>query len=122
MPMTTYQRLAAWQNAHQLVLLVYQATRKLPTEERYGLSAQLRRSAFSVAANIAEGSAKRGPKEFRRFLDIALGSLSELRYTLQLISDLKMISEAEWQELEALRDKVGRLTWGLYALMKRKMD
>ena len=120
--MTTYQRLAAWQNAHQLVLLVYQATRKLPTEERYGLSAQLRRSAFSVAANIAEGSAKRGPKEFRRFLDIALGSLSELRYTLQLISDLKMISEAEWQELEALRDKVGRLTWGLYALMKRKMD
>ena len=119
--MTTYERLAAWQNAHRLVLLVYKVTRKFPTEERYGLSSQMRRAAFSVAANIAEGSAKRGPKEFRRYLDIALGSLSELRYTLRLVGDLALIPESEVKELEGLRNQVGRLTWGLYSFMRRRI-
>jgi len=69
---------------------------------------------FSVAANIAEGSAKKGPREFRRYLDIAVGSLSELAYTFQLVKDLELIEPTTWGELDQAREKAGRLTWGLY--------
>ena len=118
--MNSYERLEAWQAAHLLVLRAYRTTRGFPTDERYGLSAQLRRAAFSVAANIAEGSAKRGPREFRRFLDIALGSLAELRYAIRLVAELNLVSPEECAELEALRDRAGRLTWGLYSRMSAR--
>ena len=117
--MNSYERLDAWQVAHRFVLLIYRTTRSFPPEERFGLSSQLRRAAFAVAANIVEGSAKKGPREFRRYLDIAVGSVAELRYTLRLVRDLDLISESDLAELEALRDQVGRLTWGLYASMRR---
>ena len=81
---------------------------------------QARRSAYSAAANIAEGAAKRGVREFRRFLDISLGSLSELSYILQLARELDYLRPEEWGEVEALRDHAGRLTWGLYRAVGRK--
>ena len=117
--MNSYERLDAWQAAHRFVLLIYRTTRRFPPEERFGLSSQLRRAAFAVAGNIVEGSAKKGPREFRRYLDIAVGSVAELRYTLLLIKDLALISDAEFADLETLRDQVGRLTWGLYSSMRR---
>ena len=117
--MNSYARLEAWKAAHHLVLLIYRTTKTFPPEERFGLSSQLRRAAFAVAANIAEGSAKRGPREFRRYLDIAVGSVAELMYTLQLVHDLDLISDEQFSELECARDRVGRLTWGLYASMRR---
>lgn len=117
--MNSYERLEAWQEAHQLVLLIYRSTQSFPTEERYGLSSQLRRAAFSIPANIAEGAAKKWAREFRRYLDIAVGSMAELTYALRLVHDLKLISEEEWRELETQRDQVGRLTWGLYASIRR---
>jgi four helix bundle protein len=120
--MNAYERLDAWQSAHRFVLIIYQTTRSFPQEERYGLSSQLRRAAFAVAANIVEGSAKKGPREFRRYLDIAVGSVAELRYTLRLVKDLELISQDEFQKLETERDKVGRLTWGLYASMRRAIE
>ena len=78
------------------------------------MSSQARRAAVSVSANIAEGSAKRGPREFRRYLDIANGSLAELHVYLLLAKELGYLSQADWGELEALRDHAGMLTWGLY--------
>ncbi|HLQ57996.1 MAG TPA: four helix bundle protein [Gemmatimonadales bacterium] len=119
--MNSYERLEAWQAAHRFVLLVYRTTRDFPSEERFGLSSQLRRAAFSVAANIVEGSAKKGPREFRRFLDIAVGSVAEIRYTLRLVKDLDLITGDKFSELETERDKVGRLTWGLYTSMRRSI-
>jgi len=116
--MNAYERLDAWKAAHSLVLLIYRSTRSFPSEERFGLSSQLRRSAFSVAASIVEGSAKKGAREFRRYLDIAVGSVAEIRYTLRLVRDLDLISEDEFQKLESQRDQVGRLTWGLYTSMR----
>jgi four helix bundle protein len=109
-----YESLEAWQAAHHLVLATYRVTKSFPTEERYGLTSQARRAAFSVAANIVEGSAKKGPREFRRFLDIAVGSLAELAYIFQLVRDLDLIEPAKWSELDQAREKAGRLTWGLY--------
>src|SRR6267378_7993271 len=99
--MNAYERLDAWQSAHRFVLLIYRTTRSFPQEERYGLTSQLRRAAFAVAANIVEGSAKKGPREFRRFLDIAVGSVAEIRYTLRLVKDLDLITGEQFNELEA---------------------
>ena len=78
--MKPYRRFDAWRACHELVLAVYKITTKFPQSELYGLTSQTRRAAMSAPLNIAEGSAKRGPREFRRYLDIALGSLSELSY------------------------------------------
>jgi four helix bundle protein len=110
---TRHEGLKAWQSAQGLVLAIYRATESWPKAERYGLTAQLRRAIVSVAANIAEGSAKRGSREFRRFLDRCLGSLAEVHVYLVLAKELGLLSASEWGELEALRDHTGRLIWGL---------
>jgi four helix bundle protein len=109
-----HERLKAWVACHELVLSVYRVSSTWPVVERYGLTAQARRAAYSTAANIAEGSAKRGSREFRRYLDIVLGSISELTYILRLARDLGYLKRDVWGETEALRDHAGRLTWGLY--------
>ena len=121
--MMPYERLLAWQVAHELALKLYCATDAWPVRERYGLAAQIRRAAISAATNIAEGSAKRGPKEFRRFLDIALGSLAEVSYLLQFSRDYGLLTTESWAPLEELRTRVGQLTWNLYAAVsKRALD
>ncbi len=112
--MVPYERFDAWKKCHELALAIYTITDAFPADERYGLVSQLRRAAFPAAANIAEGSAKRGWREFRRYLDISLGSLSEVAYTLRVARDLGHITEDEWASLDSLRDRAGRLTWGLY--------
>ncbi len=95
-------------------------TKDWPANEQYGLISQARRAAYSASANIAEGSAKRGPREFRRYLDISLGSLSELSYILLLARDLGFLKAEGWGEIEALRDHAGRLTYGLYRAIDGK--
>jgi len=120
--MMPYERLEAWQACHQLFLETYRVTQSFPKSELYGLTSQMRRAAFSAAANVAEGSAKRGPREFRRFLDITLGSLAELSYAIIAVRDLKLVAEGECQGLDLLRRKAGRLTWGLYRSVSRKAD
>jgi four helix bundle protein len=114
-----HKGLKSWKSCHELVLAVYRATADWPRREQYGLIAQARRAAYSAAANIAEGSAKRGSREFCRFLDISLGSIAELSYTLLLARDLDYIKPEDWGEIEALRDHAGRLTWGLYRSLRR---
>ena len=111
--MMPYERFEAWRLCHQLVLQVYRVTRSFPSEERYGLTSQARRAAFSSAANIAEGASKRGTREFRRFLDISLGSLSELSYILRLAKELGVLPPAEWASVDELRNRAGQVTWRL---------
>ncbi len=112
--MAKYEKLEAWRACHELVLAVYRVTESFPSDERYGLTSQARRAAFSAAANICEGSARRGRREFRRFLDISLGSLSEITYVLRLARDLNILTEDAWKKLEQVRGRAGFLTWRLY--------
>jgi four helix bundle protein len=114
--------LKAWVSCHELVLAIYRLSSEWPSREQYGLTSQARSAAYSAAANIAEGSAKRGVREFRRFLNIALGSISELTYILLLAKDLGYVKPEVWGEIEALRDHAGRLTWGLYRSLDPKPD
>jgi four helix bundle protein len=115
--MQPYERPAAWQRAHAMTLLVYRVTASWPISERYNLTAQVRRASASVPTNIAEGSAKRGKREFRRYLDIAIGSLAEVGYLLRLARDLALLPEADWVEAESARESAARVTWPLYKSM-----
>jgi four helix bundle protein len=101
-------------------IAVYSVTNSWPPAERYGLTVQARRAAHSAAANIAEGCAKRGAREFRRYLDISLGSLSELSYTLLLAKDLQILPQADWEKLEELHRRAGGMTWLLYKSLPEK--
>lgn len=110
--MRDYRKIKAWELAHRLTLDVYRITLKFPQAEQYGLVSQLRRAATSVPANIAEGSGRTTDKEFLRFLDIALGSLKETEYFLQLANDLNYLDETDWKHLgqmvnESLKCLVG---------------
>ncbi|HEX9581640.1 MAG TPA: four helix bundle protein [Gemmatimonadales bacterium] len=115
--MQPFEKLAAWQACHRLTLHVYRITRNFPTEERYGLTAQIRRGSVSAASNIAEGSAKRGRKEFRRYLDNARGSLSELGCLFILCKDLGLLSADDVTLLDCERNRAGALTWKLLRAM-----
>ena len=105
--MLPYERFEAWKAAHAFALAVRERTKGWPADERYGLTSQVRRASFSVAANIVEGRARRGPKEFRRFLDIAWGSLSEAGYALHFARDAGLLSNEDYTHLEGLRAEVG---------------
>jgi four helix bundle protein len=109
--------LEAWWACHRLALAVYQAARELPADERFGLSQQMRRAVVSICANIAEGSGRRGRAEFRRFLDIANGSMTELRCLLLLARDLQMMSPEQWQAMEEDRRPAAYLLWRLLRSM-----
>ena len=85
-------KLHVWQRSHALAKRVYRLTAEYPASERYGLTSQTRRSAANVPMNIAEGSGRKGTKDFARFLDIAASSVSELEYQLLLAADLGMSS------------------------------
>jgi four helix bundle protein len=117
--MVPYERFDAWRMAHQLALQTYKITDGWPTAERYGLTAQIRRAALSAPTNIAEGTAKRGPRELRRYLDIALGSLSEVSYLLRFSRDRTLLAAADFETLDDLRDQAGKLTWRLYSSLNR---
>jgi four helix bundle protein len=112
--MMPFERLEAWQSSHLLALEVYRATDSWPQRELYGLTTQARRAAVSIGSNIAEGSAKRGRREFGRYLDMALGSFSELTYLLLLSRDLGLMSKDDCQVIEPVRCEAGKLLWGLY--------
>ncbi|MDZ4862802.1 MAG: four helix bundle protein, partial [Gemmatimonadota bacterium] len=103
--MHPFERFDAWTHCHRFTLAVYAATRTWPTDERFGLISQIRRAAVSAEVNIAEGSAKRGPREFRRYLDISLGSLSETACLIRIAADLGYLTKPEADSLEALRNR-----------------
>ena len=117
--MARYERFEAWKKAHHLALTVYRVTQSFPRHELYGITSQARRAALSVPTNIAEGSAKRGRREFGRYLDIALGSLSELSYLLLMARDLGLMPLEQWTEFNDLQTETSKTLWGLYQAVRQ---
>ena len=95
--MRNYRDLEVWNKAHGLTLHLYKVSRGFPRDEIYGLTAQLRRAAASIGANLAEGSGRLTDNEMARFVRIALGSASELDYHLVLSHDLKFLNSEDYQ-------------------------
>jgi four helix bundle protein len=107
--MRDFRKLDVWEKAHVLTSAVYAATRSFPRDEGFGLTSQVRRSAASIPANIAEGCGRSGDREFVRFLDIAMGSASELAYQLLLARDLGYFSSETYTSLEADMTRVMKM-------------
>ncbi|MFH1749753.1 MAG: four helix bundle protein [bacterium] len=95
----TFQDLRVWQKSHKLALIIYKITTKLPKHEQYILINQIRRSAISIPANIAEGMGRNTKAELKNFLYNARGSLQETIYFLILIKDLNYIDSEEYEKI-----------------------
>jgi four helix bundle protein len=111
--MKDFRNLQVWEKAHALTLASYQTTASFPKQEIFGLTSQIRRCAASIAAHIAEGCGKRGNGEFRRFLNIATGSASELEYHFLLARDLSLIDADTYTSLNRNVVEVKRMLAGL---------
>jgi four helix bundle protein len=109
---STYQRLMAWQKSMGLVECVYLASSSWPAEEKFGLTAQVRRAAVSILANIAEGSGRTGRAELRRFLSIAHGSLFEVQTHLEVARRLGMADHDAIESLLRDADEVSYIVRG----------
>ena len=98
-----FRDLIVWQKAHQMALKIYRATKLFPADERFGLTSQLRRASISVAANIAEGSARRSTKDLCHFLNMSQGSNEEVKCLLLLARDLEYLPSSEMDSLFKLK-------------------
>ena len=110
--MRDFRELKVWEKAHRLTLDVYRATGAFPREELYGLTSQIRRAAVSIGANIAEGAGKSSRPDFARFLQIGLGSASELEYHLLLSRDLDYLEPESYQTLLSQVSEVKKMLTG----------
>jgi len=94
-----FRKQKVWQKAHDLALEVYRVTEAFPKTELFGLTSQIRRAGVSIPANIAEGCGRDTDADFARFLQIAMGSASELEYHLLLAHDLEFLSDPDYERL-----------------------
>ncbi|WP_374235150.1 MULTISPECIES: four helix bundle protein [unclassified Thiocapsa] len=111
----SYRDLIVWKKSMDLAVMIYAETRQLPAEERYGISSQMRRAASSVAANIAEGQARRTTGEFLQSLGMARGSLAELETFIELCARLEYIALANSEALLSVCAEINKM---LAALMR----
>jgi four helix bundle protein len=114
-----HKKLDVWRLSMELVRKVYRLTAAYPDEERYGLAGQMRRAAVSIPSNLAEGAARQSNREFKHFLSIARGSLSELDTQLDLSEQLGLVSTDARRDLDAILVRVDRMLHGLYEKKKR---
>jgi four helix bundle protein len=109
-----------WEKAHLLTLEVYKSSRAFPRDEIYGLTSQMRRCSVSIGANIAEGACRKGDVDFGRFLQMSMGSASELEYHLLLAKDLELIGLVDYERLSGEVIEVKRMLASL--LLKLRAD
>ena len=114
--MSTFKELTVWTDARRLAVEVYELTKTFPGEERYGLTAQMRRAAVSVSSNIAEGKGRGTFPDFRHFLRIARGSANEVQSQLEIAIALGMIDRGVASSCLDLSDKLSR---GLFNLIRK---
>ncbi len=111
--MRDHTKLRAFELADRLAFEVYQVTRGFPSDERFGLTSQMRRAAVSVASNIVEGCAKYTEADYLRYLDIAYGSCQEVAYQSSLAKRLGFFPKTDPTSLLALADETSRVLAGL---------
>jgi four helix bundle protein len=105
--MRNYKKFSVWSKSHELVLKIYRdVAPNFPDFEKFGLTSQLRRAAYSVPFNIVEGCGRNSDKDFANFLGISLGSIQELEYCLLLVRDLKFISEDHYLILDEQTNEI----------------
>ena len=120
--MRNFKDLQVWNKAHALTLATYRYTQGFPSEERYGLTSQMRRSCASIAANLAEGCGRRSDGEMARYVQIAMGSGAELCYHLLLAKDLGLLKSADYGRLDADLNEIMRMLSALSQRLKKAVE
>jgi four helix bundle protein len=115
-----FEKLDVWHKAIEMSDHVYLITRSFPSDERFGLTSQMRRSAVSVASNIAEGGGRNSSNEFKRFIEIAYGSLMELVTQSTIARRQGFLTDADYDETYNLAQQIARMLSGLKSAMKAK--
>jgi four helix bundle protein len=116
--MKDFRDLTVWQRSHELALAVYRDTQRFPKEELFGLTSQMRRCAVSIPSNIAEGCGRGTDADFARFIQMAMGSASEVEYQLLLAKDLGYLSDSAYESLNAIVIAIKRMSAGLLKRLK----
>ncbi|MFD2036400.1 four helix bundle protein [Belliella marina] len=111
--MNNHKELEIWKRSIKLAVSVYKATKFFPSEEKFGLTSQIRRCSVSVPSNIAEGAGRRGNKEFLQFLGIAYGSLCELETQLIISMELEFLSHGDFEKLNVEINEIQKMTYSL---------
>lgn len=114
-----WRRLEVWKLSDDLAFKVYDLTRCFPTEEKYGLTAQLRRAALSIPTNIVEGYSRKGDKELAHFLNISLGSLAETKYLLHFANRLAYLPTEAYATINTDYDQLGKKLWTFYQTVRK---
>ena len=108
-----HRRLDVWQKSMELAKCVYDESARFPKSEVYGLTSQMRRAAVSLPSNLAEGAGRKGPKEFKQFLNIAQGSASELDTQLELAHMLGFLKDDNFNDLTQQLTRISKMLYGL---------
>jgi len=116
--MDNFKKLLVWQKADELAFIIYTLTASFPKDENFGVTSQLRRAVLSVPLNIVEGHSRGRKAEFVHFLNIAMGSLSEVNYLVDFSKRLGYIKSEE-NNLSQLISEVSRLLWSFKKAVKK---
>src|SRR3989344_3166238 len=115
MPLHSFRDLIVWQKSMDLVVLTYKLTEKFPSEEKFGLTSQMRRAVVSIPSNIAEGRRRGTSKEYRQFLQISYGSGGEVETQLEISLRLNFLSQNEYETTNGLLQEVMKMLNSLMA-------
>ena len=118
----SYKDLIVWQKAMEMTIALYQIVKKLPKEETYALSDQMRRAVVSIPSNIAEGTSKTSPKEQFHFLEISYGSLMELMCQTEIAFDLCYINKEQFCQIEEEIGNIYRMLSSMQASLKSRLQ
>ena len=116
----SYRDLEVWQKSMVLAKEVYQVTSSFPTDEKFGLTNQMRRAAVSIPSNLAEGHARSGTQEFKHFISIAIGSVAELETQILLSVELGYLNRDRENDLLVELDTIGKMLRGLHKALVKK--
>jgi four helix bundle protein len=116
--MNNYKELKVWQKSVDLAVEVYGATKNFPKEEIYGITSQIRRSAISIASNIAEGAGRNSDKDFNYFLGISYGSSCELNTQLIIAQKINLIDDVAVKNIQNKIDEIQKMNWSLKRTLK----
>ena len=114
--MQDFSKLKVWQKAHNFTVNLYKITKDFPSDEKFGLTNQIRRATVSIESNISEGCGRNGDKEFSRFLDIAQGSAYEVKCQIFISRDLGYLDSSKSQ---LLTDKINEVSRMINALNQK---
>ena len=120
--MRDIKKYEVFHKSHTMTLEIYKITGDFPVEEKYGLTNQLRRAAYSIPMNLIEGGARTGEKEFAQFINISIGSCEEVRYQLLLAKDLHYLSDEDYNRLDKEYEGIKQMLTSLLKAVNTKKE